>query len=281
MDSTHVLDEIFDPAKGWPFSAAEVPLQRTETPDGPQYLATVDGVPIRVFEQSRWKEGVSRKTSPRRLGALTAIGDVNITNPNALLTACFDTLGLPSFGLDPQGNPTLHAAFPYEAEIPLDVARKQLMVCMGLLSEQSRELIQAWNSASSTWQVAEGVASVAGAFLRAFSGSSHRVDPESGVVQEKGIFGWKDTDTRVEPGSGDIQERGIFGWQDTDKRIDPQSGVVQERGLLGYHDTDTRIDPETGVIQERGIFGWQDSDERIDPVTGKHQVRGIFGWKDK
>ncbi len=285
MHPPNVLDEIFDPAKGWPFSAAEVPLQRSAAADGNScYVATIDGIPIQVFEQNRWKEGVSRKTSPGRLVALTAISDVNITNPNALLTASFDTMGLPSFGLDPQGNPTLQAAFPYAPEIPLDIARKQLMVCMGLLAEQSRELLQAWNQPSALnagLEVAKGLASVAGAFLRAFSSDAQRIDPGSGIVQEKGVFGWKDTDTRVEPGSGDIQEKGIFGWRDTEKRIDPQSGVVQERGILGYHDTDTRIDPETGVIQERGILGWKDSDERIDPATGKHQVRGIFGWKDK
>jgi hypothetical protein len=109
---------------------------------------------------------------------------------------------------------------------------------------------------------------------------TYRVNPDTGVVEKQGIFGWKETETKVEPESGDVQERGIFGWKDTDTRINPESGVVQERGIFGHNDTDTRVNPETGVVQERGVFGWKDSDERIDPETGKHQERGIFGWKD-
>jgi len=92
-------------------------------------------------------------------------------------------------------------------------------------------------------------------------------------IDDDGIY-------RINPETGVVQKQGFFGWKDTDTRVDPETGVIQERGFFGWKDTDTRVDPETGVIQERGFFGWKDTDERIDPETRKYQVRGWFGWKD-
>jgi hypothetical protein len=111
-------------------------------------------------------------------------------------------------------------------------------------------------------------------------GSGKRINPETGVVQEKGIFGWNDTDQRIDPETGKVQKNGVFGWNDTDTRIDQESGNIQKDGFFGYNDTDTRVDPETGIIQKNGMFGWSDTDERIDPETGKHQKNGILGWSD-
>lgn len=216
---TTVLDDIFDPAKGWPFSPAQVPLQRSLAQDGnPYYVATVDGIPLEVFEQNRWQEGLSRKAPAGRLVVMTSFVGVEINNPEALLIAAFDMRGLPSFGLDPQGRPTLQAAFPYAPEIPLEIARKQLMVCMGLVAEQANELLRAWGQKSGSelgLGTVETIASIAGVFLRAFTESgTRRLDPESGIVQEKGILGWKDTDERFDPETGKHQVRGLFGWKD-------------------------------------------------------------------
>jgi len=41
-----------------------------------------------------------------------------------------------------------------------------------------------------------------------------RVDPETGVIQKQGWFGWKDSDERIDPETGKLQERGWFGWKD-------------------------------------------------------------------
>jgi hypothetical protein len=43
-----------------------------------------------------------------------------------------------------------------------------------------------------------------------------RVNPETGVIQTRGPFGWTDTDLRVNPSSGKLQERGVFGWVQVD-----------------------------------------------------------------
>jgi len=171
-----VLDEVFDPARGWTFPPTQIPLQRSIASDGsPYYIAKVDDIEMEVFEQTRWKEGISRSVPAGRLVALTTFTGVTLTNPAALLNAAFDTRGLPSFGVDKQGRITLQAAFPYAKGFPVDIARKQLMVCMGIVAEEARELLQAWNKNTASgksvdWDTARGVASVAGALLRAFVG---------------------------------------------------------------------------------------------------------------
>jgi hypothetical protein len=109
---------------------------------------------------------------------------------------------------------------------------------------------------------------------------TYRVNPDTGVVEKHGWFGWSETDTKIEAESGNVENRGWFGWNRTDTRIDPDSGVVQQETWFGHADTDKRIDPDTGSIQDRGWFGWNDTDERIDPETGNHQKQGWFGWDD-
>lgn len=108
----------------------------------------------------------------------------------------------------------------------------------------------------------------------------HRVNPKTGVIQEEGLLGWRDTDRRVDPQTGRLQEEGLIGWKDTDVRINQESGIIQEEGLIGFRDTGTRINPDSGIIQEEGLLGWKDTEERIDPETGKRQKRGLIGWVD-
>jgi hypothetical protein len=51
--------------------------------------------------------------------------------------------------------------------------------------------------------------------LRAFADDGpYRVEPGTGVLQERGILGWKDRDERIDPATGRLQVRGIFGWKD-------------------------------------------------------------------
>ena len=111
-------------------------------------------------------------------------------------------------------------------------------------------------------------------------GGGKRLNPETGVVQENGMFGWNDTNQRINPETGNIQTNGFLGWNDSDIRIDQESGNIQKDGFFGYNDTDTRVNTETGIIQKNGMLGWVDTDERIDPKTGNHQKKGMFGWSD-
>lgn len=112
------------------------------------------------------------------------------------------------------------------------------------------------------------------------AGYGKRVNPETGAIQEEGLFGYLDTDTRIDPKTGKYQKEGLFSWIDTETKIDQESGIIQKEGLFGYVDTDTKVNPETGIIQKEGLFGWVDTDKRIDPETGKSQHSGLFGWVD-
>lgn len=112
------------------------------------------------------------------------------------------------------------------------------------------------------------------------SGKNERINPETGEIEEEGLFGYSKTDRRVNPKTGKVQEKGIFGWQDTAVKVDQSSGEIQEEGLFGYEEAETKIDPESGIIKKKGLLGWEETDYRINPKTGKQQKKGIFGWDD-
>jgi hypothetical protein len=174
--STIVLDDIFDPAKGWSFSSAQVPVQRNIHASGnPWYLVTVDEIPLGVFEKSAWADGIISSVSPNRVVVRAMFTGFTLKEPRGLLRGSHESCGLPSFGLDEQGNITLQAAFPIGLGYPPDLARKQVMVCMGLIAEEMKEKLAAWNRPNNNieidWDTVKNVASVAGVFLRAFIGS--------------------------------------------------------------------------------------------------------------
>ena len=177
LKSTIVLDDIFDSKKGWEFPPHQVPLIRKAAEDGnPYYEVTVDGTELAVFEQTEWKTGVESNVSATRLVVKSYISVENITNPAALAEATSETNGLPSFGLDSEGYVTVQVALPFSEKLPLEWLRKQVMVCMGLVAEETKDFISGVNEPdsiadeeqSSDWNVAKDVASVAGFLLRVF-----------------------------------------------------------------------------------------------------------------
>ncbi len=176
LTKTIVLDDIFDPAKGWQFPAHQVPLSRGAADDGnPYYYVTVDGIDLLVFEQTAWKDNVKSNVAPTRLVVKSYITGVTITEPGALLMGTNDSNGLPSLGLDEEENVTVQVSLPIAEDFPLEWLRKQLMVCMGLVTEETQDLIRAWNTpdnaleeANFNWDTAKNVASVAGSFVAAF-----------------------------------------------------------------------------------------------------------------
>src|SRR5262245_4755572 len=177
LKSTVVLDDIFNPAKGWAFHAHQVPLSRRSATDGnPYFLVTIDDIELLVFEQHEWKEGVTSNVPATRLVVKSFISGVNITNPAALAKASSRSNGLPSYGLDDDGDVTLQAALPFADNFPLEWLRKQVMVCMGLVAEEAQDFINELDSPDTTtsqesnfdWNIAKNVASVAGIFLGAF-----------------------------------------------------------------------------------------------------------------
>jgi len=177
---TILLDDVFDPDKGWPFSPHKVPISRAASEDGnPYYAVSVDGVEVVVFEIRNWEPGVQSNVAPTRLVAMTAITGVSIDNPLALLSGTASSRGMPALGIAEDGSVQLFASVPIAEGFPVDWARKQLMVCMGLVAEDTRELLRAWNQDDAPaasgeefdWDTAKNIASVAGSLLRAFVGT--------------------------------------------------------------------------------------------------------------
>ncbi|WP_350348201.1 hypothetical protein ABIQ69_16455 [Agromyces sp. G08B096] len=174
LTPTLVLDDLFDPAKGWPFSANQVPLTRRAAPDGnPFYHLVVDGIELQVAEKKEWEDGVTSRVAPTRLVVLAYIMGVTITDATVFASANADTFGLPALGIDGDGDVTIAAAIPFEDGFPLDLLRKQLMVCIGLVVETTAGLLLVWNTPDDArqrvdWEAAARVAGVAGQFLRAF-----------------------------------------------------------------------------------------------------------------
>lgn len=174
---TWVLDKIFDRSDGWNVPADEVPVQRmtTATDGNPNYRVTIDEIEIITWEVHRWLD-VERNVSAGRLVARVQFNNITISNTHAFLTDTYSWNGLPAFGISPEGQPSLHTGFPIAPGFPIDLARRQLKVCMGLLAIQSRDLLTAWNRGTSTpqqpidWTGVEGIASTAGTFLRALLG---------------------------------------------------------------------------------------------------------------
>jgi hypothetical protein len=180
MNPTLLLDEVFDPRLGWSVPASQVSVERRLSDDRhPYYAVALDGISILTFEQTQWAAGVSRRVNAARVVAMTIFPGVEIRDPLELLKSVYDTRGFPALGIDPYGNLTLHTAFPIAPGFPTDLARKQLMVCLGLLAEEAKDLLRAWQSngaridwaAVTEWvKFAYDAGSTAQQFLDAFSG---------------------------------------------------------------------------------------------------------------
>jgi hypothetical protein len=182
---TWVLDKIFDPEQGWTISSDDAPVKRiTAEEDGnPNYVVSIGRINVWTWEVHHWNPGAVRNVSAGRLVARVAFTGITITDPTILLSSTYKATGLPSYGINEgDGQPALHAAFPIAPGFPVDLARRQLMVCIGTLAADAEECLQNWNKQSVDsrnkqsvnsridWDAANKVASVAGRFLRAFVG---------------------------------------------------------------------------------------------------------------
>ena len=168
---THLLlDDIFDPSKGWDSSIHQGSLQRKVSDDGSsRYTITVDGIWMVASEVTSWKGGVTVNLPPNRLLVMTVLPGVNVP-PLAVLRMGFEARGLPSFGVNDKGMIVLLAAFPISPGFPLDWARKQLMLCMEYVSECACRLMEA-SEKKSKWDTVDKVLSMVEKFLRVFSKS--------------------------------------------------------------------------------------------------------------
>lgn len=169
---TLLLDDIFDPDKGWTFPQHVVPISTILAPDGNvNYVLSLGRATVRVFEQSRWLAGAEKSVSPARIVIQTSFPGVVINQPVALLRGTLDASGLPSFGIDSAGVAHLQAAFPISADFSVEVARRQVLACLAIVFDEAQHLWAAWTQSSTSefdWETVRNVASVVGVLLRAF-----------------------------------------------------------------------------------------------------------------
>jgi hypothetical protein len=183
-----LIDRIFDRALGWAVPVDAAPVVRGVAPDGnPTYTVTVGEINVIVWEIRGGDGGGVRDVSAGRLAARVEFLGITIRDPAALLTDSYRWTGLPSCGLNEAGQPTLRAAFPVSPSFPVDLARRQLMVCICTLVMQAQLLLDTWRRNSGAppripapastngvpdWSRATGIAAVVGAFLGAHAGFS-------------------------------------------------------------------------------------------------------------
>ena len=171
--TTLVLDDLFDPRKGWDFPAHQVPIERSAAHDGnPMYVLNVDGIEVVVFEVTKWAEG-SRETVPAMRVSFVIASELEVADARVLAEANMETLGLPAWAVDDEGEIDIAYSLPFSEDFPVEFLRKQLLVAIALAVGAVRELradVEDSERArpAARWNQARNVASVAGTFARAF-----------------------------------------------------------------------------------------------------------------
>ncbi len=161
-----LLPAIFDAKQGWTYSAEEVPLSWGEPPnEGGFVVVTVDGREIVCAE--RIAEGDEGSPAQHRLVAFLAFSGIAVSDPKVLLQENLDKQGLPAWGLDEDGDLTLSASVPVGPAIPLDVVRRQLLVCLGLIAEAVDKILDAVNAAAGDDRPGPSTGSLTRRFLAA------------------------------------------------------------------------------------------------------------------
>lgn len=141
--------------------------------------------------------------------------------------------------------------------------------------------------------------------LKSRSGNSIRVNQDTGVVEEEGVFGWKavlnanGNRERVDPETGVRQEEGFFGWNNRlgndgdQERVNLETGIHEKAGFFGWsakvdsHGDQERLNPETGIREEDGLLGWRPKPnshgnrERVNSESGVVEEETLLGWRPK
>jgi len=147
---TCLLDALFKPAPEWQSPGHLIEITRTVRCDGsPFYTVSRDSVKVGVSEITKWASGVNREFSPHRITVKVTFPDVKITDAMGLLRSNNDCQGFPAFGIDKNATLTFIAGFPVETSMPLDCLRKQLILCICLVAEETASLLRTWNKKAS------------------------------------------------------------------------------------------------------------------------------------
>jgi hypothetical protein len=110
----------------------------------------VDGREIVVTEKTAWAEdnGESERQgpAPHRIVAFLAFSGIAVSDLKVLLEENLGTHGMPAWGMDDDGDLTLSASVLVGPMVPLDIARRQLLVGLGLIAETVGKILDAVNA---------------------------------------------------------------------------------------------------------------------------------------
>ena len=151
IKKTLVLDDILDPKKGWPFNQNQVPIERDIADDGtPFYILTVDGVLVTANENTTWADGEQSTIDPTCIAVMAQIEGLEIDNLedpcdmfHRLLLDGLGSKGSICPGFDENGQGYYLTTLPFAEGFPVEWLRKQFMVSVGLVAEQTRNLEKA------------------------------------------------------------------------------------------------------------------------------------------
>ncbi len=151
IKKTLVLDDILDPEQGWPFNQNQVPIERDISDNTPFYILKVDGVIITAHENLTWAEGAESTIDPSCIVFMAQIEGLKINDSEessailrGLLLDSFDLRGAVCPGIDDDdGQVYFLTTLPFAKGFPVKWLRKQFMVSVGLIAEQTRNLERA------------------------------------------------------------------------------------------------------------------------------------------
>lgn len=178
MIKTDYLDDIFSMDKGWEYPSHIVPLQRKFSEDGGIYYEIhVDGVPVHVVHINRFSKESKSGISPNRIFTYVHLsgGPTNLEQLKNFMIDNASLKGIPHFGFGDNGI-FIQAAFPLPPGLSLDLARKMMLVNIGMIvynakilcGEKAEDLKR--EMSDNSWETAKNISSVLGAFLGAFFG---------------------------------------------------------------------------------------------------------------
>lgn len=140
-----IIDRVFDPNHGWPISTDQAVVTQSHNQSGHIiYNVKMDDINVQVWEIHRWKNSPERDVPAGRIAAKVQFKGIKVGPLDEFLRITYRTSGFPSVGIDDDGQPSLHMAFPISPSFPVDVARRQVMSSIGILVVEANDLLVLW-----------------------------------------------------------------------------------------------------------------------------------------
>ena len=158
-----LIDKILDRTNGWEYSQREMPIELKFSKQWiPYYEITIGNIVITAYQHD--ERGASY------ICCNTVLDGLELLKMKENLIENYQLMGMLSWGITTEDVPTLQAAFPISDDMLVQIARKQLMVTIGQISETAIEIYRNSKPKGFDWNLAGNVAELTGKLLRGFIG---------------------------------------------------------------------------------------------------------------